>query len=97
MQNRHNDVLAELDIQLRREVTDPMKKLLNRAFNFAILPLKLNITEVLVDFNRYSRAIIRHEYWHGKEEVGEHFNPILKKQNNNLPKKYSSPLALKAF
>ena len=62
-------------------LTDPMKNPLNRAFNFAILPLKLDITEVLVDLYRYSRAIIWHEYWHGKEEEGdnEHFNPIFKK------------------
>ena len=61
---------------------DPMKKLLNSALNFAIIPLKLYITEIIVDFNRYSRAIIWHEYWHGKEEEGdnEHFNPIFRKQ-----------------
>ena len=74
-------------------LTDQMKKLLNRAFNFSILPLKLDITEVIVNFNRYSIAIIWHEYWRGKEEEGdnEHSNPIFKKQKNNLLKNYSSP------
>ena len=66
-----------------------MKRLLNRALNFAILPLKLDITEVLVDFNKYSRALIWHEYWHGKENEGEneYSEPIFKNQKNNLPKK----------
>lgn len=44
-----------------------MKSLLNRALNFAILPLKLDITEVLVDFNRFSQAAIWHEYWYGRD------------------------------
>ena len=30
-----------------------MNNLLNRALNFAVLPLQLDITEVLVDFNRF--------------------------------------------
>ena len=39
-----------------------MKKLLNRALNFAVLPIKLDITEVIVDFNRFARAAIWQEY-----------------------------------
>ena len=31
-------------------LTEPMNKLLNRALNFAVLPLKFDITQVLVDF-----------------------------------------------
>ena len=38
-------------------LTEPMNKLLNRALNFA-KPLKLDITQVLVDFNRFSRTAI---------------------------------------
>ena len=74
-----------------------MKKLLNRALNFAILPLKLDITEVLVDFNRYARAIIWHEYWHGKDEDTEYIKPVFKHKKNNLPKNYTSPSGLKTF
>ena len=76
-----------------------MKKLLNRALNFAILPIKLDITEVLVDFNKYARAIIWHEYWHGKDNENEnkHTQPIFKNQKHNLPKKYTSPTAMKTF
>ena len=58
----------------RIKLTEPMKRLLkfnlNRALNFAILPVKFDVTELLVDFNRYARAVIWHEYWHGKEEEG---------------------------
>ena len=76
-----------------------MLKLLNRALNFAILPLKLDITEVLVDYNKYARAAIWHEYWHGKErqEEYEYSKPIFKHQKINLPKNYSSPPGLKIF
>ena len=31
-----------------------MQKLLNRALNFALLPFKLDIAQLLVDFNRFS-------------------------------------------
>ena len=74
-----------------------MERLLNRALNFAILPLKLDITEVLVDFNRYSRALIWHEFWHGKEEDTEYSKPIFKQKKNNLPKNYNPPSGLKTF
>ena len=74
-----------------------MERLLNRALNFAILPLKLDITEVLVDFNRYSRALIWHECWHGKEEDTEYSKPIFKQKKNNLPKNYNPPSGLKTF
>ena len=38
------------------ELTKAMDKLLNRALNFTVLPLKLDLTQILVDFNRFSRA-----------------------------------------
>ena len=44
-----------------------MQNILNRALNFAILPLKLDITQVLVDFNRFARAAIWQEFWYGRE------------------------------
>ena len=64
-----------------------MKRLLNRALNFAILPLKLHITEVLVDYNRFARVAIWHKYWHGREVEEVYVKPIFKKQKYNLPKK----------
>ena len=49
-------------------LSEPMKSLLGRALNFSVLPLKLDITEVLVDFNRFARAVIWQEYWYGREK-----------------------------
>ena len=44
-----------------------MENLLNKGFNFAILPLKLDLTQVLVDFKRFERSMIWHEFFHGKD------------------------------
>ena len=74
-----------------------MKSLLNRALNFSILPLKLDITQVLVDFNRFSRAVIWHEYWYGKDTDEAYKKQIFKSKKSNLPKNYSSPAGLKTF
>ena len=37
----------------RIEMSEPMTKLLNRGLNFTILPLKLDLTEVIVDYNKF--------------------------------------------
>ena len=74
-----------------------MLALLNRALNFAILPLKLDITQVLVDFNRFSRAAIWQEYWFGKDIEEVYKRPIFKKKKMNLPKNHSTPTGLKTF
>ena len=74
-----------------------MKSLLNRALNFAVLPIKLDITEVLVDFNRFARAAIWQEYWFGKEKDDNYTKSIFKKKKNNLPKNHSTPAGLKTF
>ena len=79
------------------QLSDAMKRLLNRALNFAILPLKLDITEVLVDYNRFARVAIWQEYWHGREGEEVFVKPIFKKQKYNLPKKHSTPKGLKTF
>ena len=60
------------------KLSEPMKRLLNRALNFAILPLKLDITEALVDFKKFSRALIWHEYWHGRSTNEDLSIPIFK-------------------
>ena len=74
-----------------------MTKLLNRALNFSVLPLKLDITQLLVDFNRFSRMAIWQEYWYGKEQDKVHTKPIFKTQKRNLPKKHPTPVGLKTF
>ena len=79
------------------ELSDAMYKLLNRALNFAILPLKLDITEVLVDFNRFARVVIWQEYWYGRDQDETYIKPIFKHIKYNLPKKHNTPKGLKTF
>ena len=43
-------------------LTKPMENLLNRGLKFTILPLKLDITHKLVDFRRFERSAIWHEF-----------------------------------
>ena len=74
-----------------------MENLLNRALNFSVLPLKLDITQVLVDFNRFARAAIWFEYWNGLEKDEEYVTPIFRTHKNKLPKNYTSPTGLKTF
>ena len=68
-----------------------MESLLNRALKFSLLPLKLDITEILVDFNRFARAAIWVEYWFTRETEESYSPPIFKTKKNNLPKNHSSP------
>ena len=53
-----------------------MYRLLNCALNFAILPLKVDTTDVLVDFNRFAREVIWQEYWYGREQDETYIKPI---------------------
>ena len=74
-----------------------MKALLERALNFSVMPLKLDITEVLVDFNRFARATIWHEYWHGRDIDKEYKKPLFKSLKNNLPKHHQTPKGLRSY
>ena len=79
------------------ELTEPMLKLLNRGLNFIVLPYKLDITQTLVEFDRFERSIIWYEYWFGQENLEEKEKRLYKKQKNNLPKNYTVPQGLKTF
>ena len=74
-----------------------MENLLNRGLNFAVLPTKLDITQVLVDYKRFERSAIWREFWYGKEECGDRKQPIFRKRKHNLPKNYTVPDGLKTF
>ena len=93
MKQNTNIIFNKSDIVL----TESMNKLLNRSLNFAVLPLKLDITEVLVDYNRFSRAAIWTEYWYGREATEKYTSPIFKMRKTNLPKNYATPKGLKTF
>ena len=78
-------------------LNEAMETLLNRGFNFSILPRKLDITQVFVDYKRYERSTIWKEVFHGEEQQNEREVPIFKTQKNNLPQNYIVPEGLKTF
>ena len=75
-----------------------MEELLNLGLNFAVLPLKLDITQILVDFKKFERNMVWHEFWFGKEDKDENYEPpVFKTNKTNFPKKYNTPEGLKTM
>ena len=70
-----------------------MEKLLNRGLNFCITPLKLNLTEILVDWRKFERKMRWREFFadmeisdEEKEKARELLKKeIFKKEKTNLP------------
>ena len=77
------------------KLSDAMQKLLNCALNVALFPFQLDITQLLVDFNRFARAKIWQEYWFNREKEEEYTKPIFKSLKSNLPRNYCTPSGLK--
>ena len=69
-----------------------MEELLNRGLNFSIMPLKLNMTQVLVDFQKFERSML----WSNLPKQ-EYKPPIFKVIKTNLPTKHPTPAGLKVF
>ena len=88
-----NVVFNYSSISLTRE----MEKVLNRGLKFCIQPLKLDLTQILVDYQRFERTMIWHEYWFGREKEENYKTPIFKAKKNNLPKNHNTPKELKTF
>ena len=80
----------------RLVLTEPMEKLLNQGFNFSVLPNKLDITQLLVEYKRYERSAILNEFHHG-EEQDSYETPLFKTHKTNMHSKYSVPEGLKVF
>jgi hypothetical protein len=80
-------------------LSEGMKSILNRGLNFCVTPLKLNITEVLVDYRKYERKIKWVEFFNNQEEddTQEEFKnqEIFPKEKSNLPPNTSA--AVKTF
>ena len=74
-----------------------MENLLHRGLNFAILPFKLDLTQVLVDFRYFERTMIWKEFWFGRDGENTLGPQIFKKKKSNLPKNYKTPNSLKTF
>lgn len=49
------------------ELTKDMETVLDRGLKYAVLPLRLDITQVLVDFRRYERTMVWKKLWNGKK------------------------------
>ena len=79
------------------KLTDAMSSLLNRGLNFSILPLKLDITEVLVDYKKFERRVVWHEFWYGRESENTYEIPMFKTHKTNMPKNYSIPQGLQMY
>ena len=78
------------------ELTVHMTNVLNKGLNFCILPMKLDITQVLVDLKRFERTMIYTEFWHGRED-SINKERIFKTKKNNLPKNHETPDDLKVY
>ena len=77
-----------------------MDKLINKGLNITILPRRLDITEVLVDYKKFARSVIWQEFWHGRDQNSDIDlkTPIFKNHNKkNLPKNYQVPKNLQIF
>ena len=48
-------------------LTPAMERVLNKGLKFAILPPKLDVTQVLTDFERFKRSMVWNEFWFGRE------------------------------
>ena len=69
------------------ELTKDMETVLNRGLNCTILPLRLDITQVLVNIRRHERTRVWKEVWHGKNYEGTYLPPIFKQKKNYFPQK----------
>ena len=78
-------------------LTEAMERLLNRGLNFSILPLKLDITQTLVEFKRFQRTMIWKEFWYGQNPDETYKPPIFKVTKTNLPKNHKTHNGLKTY
>ena len=78
-------------------LTKEMEKVLNRGLKFCIQPLKLDLTQVLVDFQRFERTMIWQEFWFGREKEEEIKPPIFRNKKNNLPRNHHTQKELNFF
>ena len=74
-----------------------MERVLNKGLNFSILPKKLDITQVMVDWKKFERTMIWTEWWHGHENINNEKAPIFKVAKQNLPKNYTVPKGLQTY
>ena len=74
-----------------------MNSVLNKGLNFSVLPKKLDITQVLCDYEKFKRITIWKEFWYGVEETEEKKIPLFKVDKTNYPKNHTTPRGLITF
>ena len=79
------------------QLTEDMINILNRGLNFSILPLNLDLTQILTDFHQFERSMIWREFWYGREDEKNKTVPIFKIVKRNLPKNHKTPDGLSNF
>ena len=74
-----------------------MEKVLNRGLNFCVMPIKLDITQILVEFKQFERTIVWQEFWYGTEKSEAPNRRIFKTKKHNFPRGHKSPAGIKTF
>ena len=72
------------------ELTNAMLELFNLGLKLAILPMKLDITLVLVDFKIYERSMVWKEFFSNKDTDDEYSPQIFKTKKDKLHQKLSN-------
>ena len=72
-----------------------MENVLNKGLKFAVLPLKLDIAQILTDFRRFERTMLWKEFWFGKDSEEAYIPPMFKKRKQNFPSKHTAPRGLR--
>ena len=60
-----------------------MERLKNSGLNYSILPNKLDITQILVEFRKYERAAIWQKFHQWRQDNREFEEHIIKKGEKN--------------
>ena len=78
-------------------LTQDQEDLLNRGLNFAVLPNRLDLTQILTDFRYFERTMVWIDFWFGRDQDGQLGKRIFKKKKTNFPKNYKIPNHSKYF
>ena len=79
------------------DLSSDMECLLNRGLNFAVLPHKLDMTQILRCYKRFERTIIWKEFWFPDNFQLENQKKIFSKVKYNMPKNHAVPSSVKSF
>ena len=72
-----------------------MKKILNRGLKFSVLPLKMDLTQLLTEFRRHERTMVWKEFWYNSENDEAYEAPIFKEKKVTFLEIIGPPKAYK--